>query len=109
MRRRIKLSDFGISEVRPKRAVTGVLIMEIPDEGNETRADRLQKAISALAGELGVTVTRPVKICELRVRGLDDSITPEEIEQPVVAVGGFWPTDIKVGRARALLKELSTA
>ncbi|XP_020295879.1 uncharacterized protein LOC109860885 [Pseudomyrmex gracilis] len=109
MRRKIKLSDFGIFKVRPKRAVTGALIIEIPGEGNKTRADRLHEAMSALARELGVKITRPVKTCELRVKGLDDSITPEEIEEAVMTVGSCRPTDVKVGRARASPNGLSTS
>ncbi|XP_020297374.1 uncharacterized protein LOC109861930 [Pseudomyrmex gracilis] len=61
--------------------------MEIPGEGNKAKADRLHEAMAALAPELGVRVTRPVKTCELRIRGLDDSITSEEIEEAVVAIG----------------------
>ncbi|XP_020297385.1 uncharacterized protein LOC109861942 [Pseudomyrmex gracilis] len=37
----------------------------------------------------------------MRVRGLDDSISPEELKEAVAAAGGCRPTEVKVGRARA--------
>ncbi|XP_020295463.1 uncharacterized protein LOC109860641 [Pseudomyrmex gracilis] len=90
-------------------AVTRAFLMEIPGEGNEARADRLHEAMAALAPELGVRVTRPVKTCELRIRGLNDSITSEEIEEAVVAIGGCRSAEIKVGRARTSPNGLTTA
>ncbi|XP_020294523.1 uncharacterized protein LOC109860079 [Pseudomyrmex gracilis] len=65
--------------------------------------------MSALAAEFGIRVARPVKTAELRVKGLDDFGTPEEIKEAVVATGNCRSTDVKVGRARASPSGLLTA
>ncbi|XP_020296686.1 uncharacterized protein LOC109861443 [Pseudomyrmex gracilis] len=109
MKKTKKLSDFGITEVRPKRDITGELIIEIPGEDSKEKADRLCVAMSALASASDVRVARPVKTVELRVKGLDDFVTPEEVKEAVVATGSCRPTDVKVGRARASPSRLLTA
>ncbi|XP_020298963.1 uncharacterized protein LOC109863171, partial [Pseudomyrmex gracilis] len=92
---------FGIDAVRPRRAVTGALLIEIPGEDNEAKADKLAAAMSPLAEEMGAKVSRPTKTVELRIRGLEDSISSDEVREAVAAAGCCRPTEVKVGRARA--------
>ncbi|XP_020297040.1 uncharacterized protein LOC109861693 [Pseudomyrmex gracilis] len=80
--------------------------MEIPGKDSEAKADRLFAAMSALAENFRVRVTRPIKTGKLRVRSLDNSDTPEEVRD---AVGDCRPTDVKVDRARASPNRLFTA
>lgn len=102
IRGKLDLNAFGIGDnIRLKTAITGAYVLEILGEDNEARADRLCAAMSPLAEKKGARVARPVRIVELRVRGLDDSISPEELREAVASTGGCRPTEIKVGRARA--------
>ncbi|XP_020296116.1 uncharacterized protein LOC109861042 [Pseudomyrmex gracilis] len=98
MRRQINLSDFGITEVRPKRAVTGAFINEILGKNSKAR---LYAAMSTLADEFGMK--------GLRIKGLDDSITPDEMRDAVVAIGSCRPTKVKVGQVYASPNKLFTA
>lgn len=72
-REKINLADLGIEATRPKRALTGALILEIPGNDGDAKADRLAAQMrDVLVGKEGVKVSRPRKMRELRIRGLDD-------------------------------------
>ncbi|XP_020295053.1 uncharacterized protein LOC109860404 [Pseudomyrmex gracilis] len=108
IRKKLSLTDFGIAHVRPKRVIIGALI-EIPGDDNEDRADRLCAAMSPLAEEKGAKVSRPIKTVELRVKSLDDSVSPEEVRDAVASAEGCRSTDIKVDQTRASPNGLLTA
>lgn len=98
VRSSIKLADFGIASLRPRKAIGGGILYEIPGQESGERADKLAEALRALLEPKGVRVTRPVKLAELRVTGLDDSITPEEIRAAIAAAGGCPPGEVSVGK-----------
>jgi hypothetical protein len=55
----MNLTELDIAEVRPRKTVTGVLILEMPDrEGGQEQAQRM---------------------AELRGTGIDDWVTLEEV------------------------------
>ncbi|XP_020295564.1 uncharacterized protein LOC109860703 [Pseudomyrmex gracilis] len=62
-----------------------------------------------LVSEKGGRLARPTKTVELRVRGLDKSISPEEIKEAVASAGGCRSTEVKVGQPRASPGGLSTS
>lgn len=76
---KITLRDLGIGTVRVKQAVTGGLLLEVPGQDGAQRADKLAESMRAVLAEKGVTVSRPVMCAELRISGLEDSITPAEV------------------------------
>ncbi|KMQ86989.1 reverse transcriptase, partial [Lasius niger] len=94
----IKLSDYQITSLRPKRTVTGGILYEVPGTDSAEKADKLAVALKALLEPRGLRVTRPVKRAELRVFGLDDATTPEDVVQAVAEVGGCLTGDIKIGK-----------
>ncbi|KMQ83300.1 gag-like protein, partial [Lasius niger] len=99
VRGEIKLSDGSqITSLRPKRTVTGGILYEVPGTDSAEKADKLAIALKALLEPRGLRVTRPVKRAELRVFGLDDATTPEDVIQAVAEVGGCLAGDIKVGK-----------
>ncbi|XP_025157023.1 uncharacterized protein LOC112589129 [Harpegnathos saltator] len=79
LRAEIDLLALGISGLRPKRAVTGALILEVPGEGGAERAQKLVPLMEAALAGSGVRVARPVRRAELRVTGLVEATTKEEI------------------------------
>lgn len=99
-RRKVRLEELGITYLRPKIAATGAIILEVPGENNASRADLLaEKLRSALAGR-EVNVTRPTKLAELRITGLDESITDSNLSAAVSGAGDCPADDVQVGEIR---------
>ncbi|XP_025271039.1 uncharacterized protein LOC105254350 [Camponotus floridanus] len=82
----------------PKKAAGGGLLFEVPGPDSGPKADKLAEALRPLLEPKGVRVSRPVKLAELRVAGLDDSITPTEVQQSIAAAGGCSVGEVKVGK-----------
>lgn len=94
----IKLSDFGITSLKPKRAAAGSILYEVPGQESGAKADKLAEALKALLEPKGLRVTRPVKSVEIRVSGLDDSATSVEVQAVLAAVGDCSAGKILVGK-----------
>lgn len=75
-REAINLKKLGIKSLRPKRAITGTLVLEIPGPDGVKKAttlrEKMEIALSDMEG------ARPVKLADLRIRDMDNSI--EEID-----------------------------
>lgn len=100
-KRKIRLDDLGITEVKSKSAITGGLIIEIPGENSEERADKLCNAMKAALSHIDVRVARLTKTCEIRIRGLDNSVTPEEVAEAIASAVGCRPNAVSAGPTRA--------
>lgn len=109
VREHIKISDLGIDNVRPKRAVTGGLILEIPGPEGAQKADRLAVRMTEVLQGSGVKVARPVKHAEVRVSRLEDSITPAKVAQAVARTCQCAEGDVKVGEIRRAPSGLGSA
>ncbi|XP_020298182.1 uncharacterized protein LOC109862520 [Pseudomyrmex gracilis] len=109
VRSKIILTDCGITDICLRKAITGGLIIEVPGKDSEAKADQLYAAMSPLVAEKGARLTRPIKTVEVKIKGLDESISPEEIKNAVASAGSCRSTDVKVGRARVFSSGLSTA
>ncbi|XP_048001385.1 uncharacterized protein LOC125238158 [Leguminivora glycinivorella] len=100
-RNKVQLKDLDISGgLRFRRAATGACILEIPGASSGEKADKLADAIKQQIGEDNVRVSRPSKSAEIRVTGLDESVTTEEVVAAVARTGGCTPDSIKVGEIR---------
>ncbi|XP_024869086.1 uncharacterized protein LOC112452881 [Temnothorax curvispinosus] len=89
-RSNINLAELGITKgLKPKRAMTGGLIIEIPGSGNSDKADKLAERLTQLfEGRSDVKVSRPMKTAEIRVLDLDDSVTAENLAEAIAELGG---------------------
>ncbi|XP_024877239.1 uncharacterized protein LOC112458059 [Temnothorax curvispinosus] len=96
-REKVSLAAIGIEDINCRRAVTGGVVLEVPGEGAKQKADVLARQISAVLEGSEVRVARPSKSVELRLKGLDDSVTIWEIAAAIAAVGGCEGGDVKVG------------
>lgn len=95
-KREVQITDLGIAGVRIRQTTTGARILQIPGASSGEKADRLAQKIQAALGE-DAKVARPTRRVELRISGLDDSVTTEEV-CAAVAAKAVCPTDqIKVG------------
>ncbi|XP_047509482.1 uncharacterized protein LOC125052595 [Pieris napi] len=96
----IRLEELGIEAVRFRRAATGAAIIQVTGEGGGDKADVLAKKLRELYGTKGILVSRPVKSVEVRVSGLDDSVTADEVKFAVCKKGECSSDHVRVGEVR---------
>lgn len=108
-RQTVNLNQLGIDNTRVKRAITGGILIEIPGENNTQKADALANCLrTALYDDDHVKITRPVKRADLRISGLDDSTTPEEVKSTIANIGGCAIDDIRAGNIRLSPRGMGT-
>jgi len=99
-RERVSLADLNIERTRIRRAATGAMLIEIPGEGTKEKADELATRLKTALADLNVRVTRPMRLAELKISGLDDSITKIDVAIALGEAGGTSWLQIKVGEIR---------
>lgn len=104
-RESIPLTDLGIEKSRIRRTINGERIIEIPGLDAAGKVDKLADRLRSVLGP-EVVVARPSVKREIRVIGLDDTVTVEEVISAVSDFGGFRNTDIKVGSIRQMANGL---
>ncbi|XP_061724529.1 uncharacterized protein LOC133530577 [Cydia pomonella] len=97
-KKRIKLEELGISAVLFRIAATGARMLQLPSDTKdaEKAADKLAEKLREVLGA-EVHVQRPVKCAEIRIMGLDDSVSSEEVVAAVAADGGCPAEAIRSG------------
>jgi hypothetical protein len=108
VKREIKPIDLGIAEMRPRRAVTGAIIFEIAGHDASSKASRLAEKMAGALRDFPAKITVPRKMAELRVTGLEDSITPEVAAVIAAAGGGYQAAEVSVGVTRATPRGLDS-
>ena len=109
LKAKVDLEELDISDMRFRVASTGARLLEIPGLNSGVKADALAQKLRGVLDENEVQVSRPTKCAELRVSGLDDSVTSEEVAAAVSRVGGCDVGAIKVGEVRRDRAGLGTA
>lgn len=100
---------MGIDYLRPKIAATGAVILEIPGEdGALIKADALASKLRGALGEEVARVTRPVKRADLRIAGLDESVTKPELIVAIASSGGCSQEECRIGEIRRAPSGLGT-
>ncbi|KAL0803310.1 hypothetical protein ABMA28_017220 [Loxostege sticticalis] len=97
---RINLEELGISGLRFSKAKTGGKILEIPGATSGDKADAFATKLREVLPAEIVRVTRPTKTVDIRLSGLDDSVTKEEVAEAVSKSGGCTVDHVKVGVIR---------
>lgn len=93
----IFLADFGIADSRIRRTANGNLLIEVLGPESSGKADKLaDRLCSMLKGS--ASVTRPVIRGDLRLTGLDESVSPQEIIDAVTREGECSASDIRLGQ-----------
>ncbi|KOC58536.1 hypothetical protein WH47_10409, partial [Habropoda laboriosa] len=96
-----------IPEVRPRRARTGGLILEVSGPEREIKAEALAKRLQeVLDGR--AKVAHPTKHGELRVSGLDESVTTQEVANAIATFGGCQAEGVRTGLIRSSPNGLGT-
>lgn len=106
---RVKLSELGIAEVRQRRALNGGLLLEIAGEESSAKATALAGRLHEAISDMGVRVARPVKLGEVRVMDLDDSVTQADVANAIASAGECSVSDIKVGTIKMGRSSLGAA
>lgn len=87
---RINIKELGITNLRIRRTVNGGVLMEIPGPDGQTNTDKLASRLKNEVGG-GVKISRPTKFGEIRVSGIDVSLTPADLAKHLAASGHCEP------------------
>ncbi|KZC14282.1 hypothetical protein WN55_06679 [Dufourea novaeangliae] len=96
----VRLEDVGIADLRHRKGQTGASILEVPGPERAARADALARHLEEVFHGTDVRVSRPVKTAEVRLTGLDESVTAEAVAGAVAAAGGCTAAEVRVGVVR---------
>ncbi|XP_050353678.1 uncharacterized protein LOC126775657 [Nymphalis io] len=92
----VKLQDIGIcGGLRVRRSATGARLLELPKaqaEQADKFAEKLRTVLDGVA-----SVVRPVKRVDLKVTGLDDSVTKDKLVAAVARAGNCSPDSVRCG------------
>jgi hypothetical protein len=89
VRREMNLHELRITDIRPRRATTRALILEISDQdGGHEKALLQAERMASVLRDTPVKVAVPRKIADLRVTGQEDSATLENVVAAVAEAGG---------------------
>jgi len=99
-RERVSLADISIDRIRIRRAATGAMLIEIPREDTKEKTDELVARLSTALSDLRVRVSRPIRMAELRIAGLDDSISRTDVALALGEAGGTSWLNIKTDDIR---------
>ncbi|KYN02841.1 hypothetical protein ALC62_06328 [Cyphomyrmex costatus] len=95
---KIDIDAMGIEDIRPRKARTGALLLEIPGVEGVKKANNLAAKMRKVFGRYeDVLISRPEKIAEIRVRDLEESTTKEDIVKCIVDLTKCERDVIKVG------------
>lgn len=70
--------------------------MRINGPGNKEKADTLAKAMREVLEKDCVKISRPVKITDVRITGIDEDVSPDDIRAAIVNLDGGKGDDIKI-------------
>lgn len=97
VRSKISLQDLEIVAPRIRKGMNGATIIEISGPDNASKADKLATAMQkVLAGE--AAVVRPNIKGELRLFGMDESVSVDEVKETIAIEGNCMIGEIKTGR-----------
>ncbi|PZC81834.1 hypothetical protein B5X24_HaOG211847 [Helicoverpa armigera] len=83
-------------------------MVEVPGAASGLAADALGERLRATINADGSRVSRPYKCADLRILGLDDSVTAEEVVAAVARTGGCSADEVKAGTIRPDFRGMST-
>ncbi|KAF9800024.1 hypothetical protein SFRURICE_000424, partial [Spodoptera frugiperda] len=91
-------AEFGAPDgFAMKVTATGARLLEVPGATSGPTADALAERIRACLGADEARVSRPTKCLDLRILGLDDSVTEHEVVAAVARTGGCPVDQVKTG------------
>lgn len=101
---KIDLLSCGITNVRFKKAATGGRILQVPGATSGEKADSLAEKLKAVLGDRVAKITRPTKCASLRILGLDDSVSTDEVITAIAEQGSCSVESVKTSEIRRSLR-----
>ncbi|EFN64108.1 hypothetical protein EAG_00332, partial [Camponotus floridanus] len=98
-RDKISLEKLDIEKTRIKKTAGGNILIAIPGANKGAEADKLAEELSKVLDN-AVTIARPNIMGELRMFGLDDSISKDEIKEVISTQGKCKVTDVVTAEFR---------
>lgn len=109
MKQKLQFSEFGTPAGFVFRtAATGAKMLQVSGAARQERADKLAAKLREVLKPEDARVSRPTVTAELRVEGLDDSVTPEEVVAAIARNGGCPPDNVVAGEIRSGVDGLGT-
>ena len=100
-RRAVDVDEFGVSGgLRLKITATGARLLEVPGAASGATADAIADRIRASLDADVARVSRPMKCADLRIMGLDDTVTEEDVVAAIVRASGCPAEQVRVGTIR---------
>lgn len=99
-RQEVSLGELGIEVTRIKRGINGSLLIEIPGQKGSKKAKILADKLQDKLGESEVTITRPMATAEMRIVGLDESVTKDEVRDTIAYYGECNADEVITGEIR---------
>ncbi|KAL4703122.1 hypothetical protein ACJJTC_000181 [Scirpophaga incertulas] len=97
------LADLGIeSGAKFRTTMSGGRLLQLPNSVGEEKVEQLAQKLRELLPE-EMKVTRPVITAEVLVRGLDESVSKEEVRAAIATKCECHPDNIKSGGVRLIL------
>ncbi|CAB3244229.1 unnamed protein product [Arctia plantaginis] len=96
----VDLKALEIPGVRCKNTRTGARLLEVAGATSGPKADALAAKLRESLDAADVRVSRPTKCAEVRITGLDDSVTADELRLAVAETGSCPLDSVKAGAIR---------
>jgi hypothetical protein len=96
-RGKIPLAEVGIEKMKMRKAMTGAIVPEVLGYKDREKASALATRLAQVLDQATVKVTAPARMAELRVDGMDRSITKEELRNALALAAGCGGAEVQVG------------
>nr|XP_012217375.1 PREDICTED: uncharacterized protein LOC105669163 [Linepithema humile] len=102
----INLKELGIENTKVKPAFTGAIIIQIPGEQANDKADTLANKLREVFEGEEVKIGRPMQKIDLRISDPEDATMPEEVVQIIAKKGGCHVDDIRHNPIRRYKRDM---
>lgn len=100
-KKEISLRDIGIDNCKIRTGFTGGIVLEIPGQDADKKADILAERLRGLyPGNEDVRINRPKIKAEIKIVGIDESVSHDEIKEAMSLAGNCVPNDVKISATR---------
>lgn len=100
-RSKISLDDLRIEHTKVRKVANGGMLIEVLGPDGPSKANALTEQLRAVLQDK-VKITRPVAKREIRLVGLDESVSSNEVTRAIVKYGECVEADVKVGYIRPM-------
>lgn len=95
----IDIEKLDIRDTRIRRTATGSLLTQIGGENSKHQADALADEMRRVVGE-DAMLGRPCRKADIKISGLDEDTTVEDVVDAIMKYGEYNTADIKAGVIR---------